>query len=291
MAGFAPLELPHAPELSLENALASYGFEVCFRCVQVRKMDVLSESDPYLVITDVASGKELFRSETETDDPNPNFRSKWRSPRMERDALTNKQLRFDVYDEDVGSDDHIGTYTATLADLIQSMKTKFRMDLANPKAKGYNGGLYAYIDPVIDTTNFELLITAKITGAGSRKVFARLCRGSYDIHVTPVHVWDALKGNMIDFEAYSTTFVDFLLGDSQRLFSLELHEGAGWKPGKCKLLGNTQCSLGSIGAAGSGASITWVREASSGGATASVNYSVSNAPQRIELDFHIALEK
>mmetsp|Transcript_16458 Transcript_16458/g.35740 ORF Transcript_16458/g.35740 Transcript_16458/m.35740 type:complete len:292 (+) Transcript_16458:86-961(+) len=287
--GFAPLEVLPPPELTIpvEDAITQFNFEVCFRCVQVRKLDVFSESDPYIVITDVETSKELWRSEVEMDDPNPNFLSKWRSPSMTPDQMK-RQLRFDVFDLDVGVDDFVGTYTASLIELVTFMRQKYRMDLVNSKATGFNGGLFAYVDPVFDSRNFGLSIGASVSGAGSKKVFLRLCRGSWDIYTTPVHTWAGSKGSKVQFEPYETSFVDLLLGEPKRLFSIEVYEGSGWKPGKCTLVGSTQASLSSIGSAGSGSNVTWYKEKCN--ARVSVNYSATVQPDSIKLAFDIALQ-
>jgi len=88
--------------------------ELFLSCKNLRRADLLSKSDPYIVVLEGSSV--LGKTETIVDDQDPNF-SKSVSARYEFER--HQQLTFSVRDEDdSGNYDDLGTVSANLGEIV-----------------------------------------------------------------------------------------------------------------------------------------------------------------------------
>mmetsp|Transcript_11984 Transcript_11984/g.21702 ORF Transcript_11984/g.21702 Transcript_11984/m.21702 type:complete len:297 (-) Transcript_11984:127-1017(-) len=283
------LDLTVPREDSMLQSLKTNEIEFSLRGIQMRKLDTFSESDPYFVITDMDSKKELFKSSVEDDNPNPRFISRWRRPPL-TDEEFQKSIKIEVFDKDPHSDDFIGDLQLTYAQLLENIQGQTRMDLQNPKTSGYNGGLYVYVDPVFTMHSVPMKVNVAVENAAKKKMFYRLLRGSLFSYATPVYISQGgKKENTIEFPVYETTFTDFLCGDYGKKFVIELYEGPGWCVSKHKLLGSAKSSLRAVVSDGPISPLTWETEHDSGDAKCTLKTDVTASPAAITLSFTIEL--
>jgi len=87
-------------------------------CNDLEKMDLFSESDPFVVVT--VDGEQKFKTETKEDDPNPKWNIGFSIPHV------GKEIKFSVFDDDSdkkNANDLIGEVSFTL-DKLQKLGDK-----------------------------------------------------------------------------------------------------------------------------------------------------------------------
>ncbi|KAA8491781.1 hypothetical protein FVE85_8263 [Porphyridium purpureum] len=220
------------------------------------KMDVGSESDPYVVILD-EKGTELFRSEVLQDTPSGAFLKTWRRPKISESEL-HTEIRISVWDKDVGKkDDLIGGATLTYDKLLSKIALLEGISLVNEKHPGkFMGSLYVAMDPVALAFQ-HAVFTSKITinGAAKGPLLVRLSRVNQRHEFTPIYIASApasalspKKGAVkVELPGYHSDVAEALLGDVSRHIKIEVFTGsATWNGTRCKLLGEAVTSLVNI---------------------------------------------
>lgn len=205
--------------------------ELSISCQKLPDCDIVTKSDPqvFVYLLDVAGSDkkcEIGRTEVIQDDLNPKFAKKIL---MQYHFERMQNLRFEVYDIDpVGGNDFLGALETTLAEIVASRSSTFKMPLVGgPRKKpGY------LIVEVEELTSCKQVVAFNVSATDLPPVLCGLFSPSVSIHIyrssesgsfTIVHRSQAARPNCNPkFKPFQLKLINLCNGDLDRTIRFEL---------------------------------------------------------------------
>eukprot|EP00743_Colponemidia_sp_Colp-15_P008945 GILK01009761.1.p1 GENE.GILK01009761.1~~GILK01009761.1.p1 ORF type:complete len:735 (+),score=145.25 GILK01009761.1:27-2231(+) len=247
--GGARDELDAAVSLATDQNLTS-RLELSISCTDLPNMDVLSKSDPMVVMSmrdSRGNWVETARTEIIHDTLNPKF---VKSFTVDYYFESQQWIKFDVYDIDdfsnnapLSAQDFIGSTTLVLHEVVNSPSQTIKKQLSN--ATHSDRGILIVSAEELRNLHHKVNMQLTVTHPKKKGCFVVFSRSKESGGAVPIYRTEVnKKSDIATWEPVSLTVERLCRGDDQRPINIELFQ---WhRSGSHVLLGATSCTLNQL---------------------------------------------